>query len=44
MSPTPHSTDHEVDPSQDEESAPPACVLSFNASDASDTIGAKEPH
>jgi len=39
MSPTPHSTDHEVDPSQDEESAPPACVLSFNASDASGAGG-----
>ena len=40
MSPTPLPTDPEVDETQDEqESPPPACVLSFNASDASGAGG-----
>src|SRR5262249_37597887 len=40
MSPTPNPADPEVDQPQDEqESPPPACVLSFNASDASGAGG-----
>lgn len=39
MSPTPLPTDPEVDQPHDEESPPPACVLSFNASDASGAGG-----
>ncbi|MCY4754180.1 bifunctional hydroxymethylpyrimidine kinase/phosphomethylpyrimidine kinase [Pelomonas aquatica] len=40
MSPTSHPADPEVDPAQDEqESPPPACVLCFNASDASGAGG-----
>jgi hydroxymethylpyrimidine/phosphomethylpyrimidine kinase len=39
MSPTPLPTEPEVDAPQDEETPPPACVMSFNASDASGAGG-----
>jgi hydroxymethylpyrimidine/phosphomethylpyrimidine kinase len=39
MSPTSNPADPEVDPQDEQESPPPACVLSFNASDASGAGG-----